>query len=141
MASGPLPNNGAVIVPGYLDGYQPPISRSPLTDGSDLMSHSLFWPMFLTVVGGSRSAPAAFDVDPADMEQILDVLFGPHRWPVFSLPLTGRCHLRVIMRNFEDDSGVDYLHGVDYVRGVDYLRDRQMNTLSDSRGCGPRAGT
>ncbi|MEU6078109.1 hypothetical protein [Micromonospora sp. NPDC047074] len=98
-----------MIIPGYLDGCEPPFPRSPLVDGSDVMSHALFWPAFLAVVGGSAAAPDAFDVDPADLEQIVDVFLDPRRWPVFSLPLSGRCRLHVVMRNFEDDSGVDYV--------------------------------
>ncbi|NLU81048.1 hypothetical protein HCA58_22420 [Micromonospora sp. HNM0581] len=98
-----------VIIPGYLDGYEPPFLRSPLVDGSGLMSHALFWPAFLSTVGGSASAPDAFNVDPADLEQIVDAFLGPCRWPVFSLPLLGHRRLHVIMRNFEDDGGVDYV--------------------------------
>ncbi|MFG1761454.1 hypothetical protein [Micromonospora echinofusca] len=98
-----------MIIPEYLDGYEPPFLRSPLVDGSDMMSHALFWPAFLSTVGGSASAPDAFDVDPADLEQILDTFLDPRNWPVFSLPLAGRGRLHVIMRNFEDDGGVDYV--------------------------------
>ncbi|GIJ76626.1 hypothetical protein SAMN05443287_108141 [Micromonospora phaseoli] len=98
-----------MIILGYLDGYEPPILRSPLVDGSDVMSHALFWPAFLATVGGAASAPDAFDIDPADLEQIVDVFLDPHRWPVFSLPLSGPCRLHVIMRNFEDEGGVDYV--------------------------------
>ncbi|MFI6263152.1 hypothetical protein [Micromonospora sp. NPDC051006] len=98
-----------MIIPGYLDGYEPPFLRSPLVDGSDMMSHTLFWPAFLFTVGGSASAPDAFNVDPADLEQIVDTFLDPSSWPVFSLPLPGHCRLHVIMRNFEDDGGVDYV--------------------------------
>ncbi|MBO4209576.1 hypothetical protein [Micromonospora echinofusca] len=98
-----------VIIPGYLDGYDPPIVRSPLVDGSEMMSSHLFWPAFLYTVGGSASAPAAFHVDTADLSEFIDVLLDPHDWPVFSMSLAGRSRLHIIMRNVEDDSGVDYL--------------------------------
>ncbi|MGV9372072.1 hypothetical protein [Micromonospora tulbaghiae] len=98
-----------MIIPGYLDGYEPPIQRSPLVDGSDLMSHAMFWPAFLATVGGAASAPDAFGVDPAGLEPIVDAFLDPDRWPVFSLPLSGHCRLHVVMRNHEDDGGVDYV--------------------------------
>jgi hypothetical protein len=97
------------MIPGYLDGYEPPFLRSPLADGSGVMSHALFWPAFLSIVGGAASAAGAFDVDPADLEQIVDTFLDPRCWPVFSLPLSGRCRLNIVMRNFEDDGGVDYV--------------------------------
>ncbi|WP_145780043.1 hypothetical protein [Micromonospora taraxaci] len=53
--------------------------------------------------------PDAFGVDPADLEHIVDTFLDPQSWPVFSLPLPGRCHLHVIMRNVDDDGGVDYV--------------------------------
>lgn len=102
-------DDDGVIIPGYLDGYEPPFLRSPLVDGSDMMAHALFWPAFLSNVGGSASVPDAFNVDPADLEQIVDTFLDPHSWPVFSLPLPGHRRLHVIMRNFEDDGGVDYV--------------------------------
>ncbi len=73
------------------------------------MSHALFWPAFLATVGGAASAPDAFGVDPADLEQIVDVLLDPYEWPVFSLPLAGPCRLHVVMRNADGDGGVDYV--------------------------------
>ncbi|MGW0214491.1 hypothetical protein ACWDXH_08855 [Micromonospora chokoriensis] len=98
-----------MIIPGYLDGYEPPFPRSSLVDGADIMSQELFWPAFLLTVGGSESVPDAFGVDPADLEHIVDTFLDPHSWPVFSLPLPGRCRLHVIMRNVDDDGGVDYM--------------------------------
>lgn len=98
-----------MIIPGYLDGYEPPFLRSPLVDGADIMSQELFWPAFLSTVGGSTSVPDAFGVDPADLEHIVDTFLDPHRWPVFSLSLLGRCRLTVIMRNLDGDGGVDYV--------------------------------
>jgi hypothetical protein len=98
-----------VIIPGYLDGYEPPMPCSPLADGAEMMSSDLFWPAFLYTVGGSASAPDAFSTNPADLSEVIDALLDSRDWPVFSLPLAGHCRLHVVMRNFEDDSGVDYV--------------------------------
>lgn len=105
----PRCHDGKVIIPGYLDGYEPPILRSPLVDGSDLMSYAMFWPTFLATVGGAASAPDAFGVDPADLEPIVDAFLDPDRWPVFSLPLAEGCRLHVVLRNYEGEGGVDYV--------------------------------
>ena len=102
-------DDGGVIIPGYLDGYEPPFARSPLVDGSAVMSSALFWPAFLLTVGGSKSAPDAFDSDLADLDELLDRFEDPDRWPVFSIPLAGHTRLHVIMRNVEDDCGIDYV--------------------------------
>ncbi|MFI7079725.1 hypothetical protein ACIBO1_20710 [Micromonospora sp. NPDC049903] len=102
-------NDGDVIISGYLDGYEPPFLRSPLIDGSQVMADVLFWPAFLYTVGGSASAPNAFGVDLADLDEFIDTLVDPHRWPVFSLALAGRGRLHVIMRNFPGEGGVDYV--------------------------------
>ncbi|MFI7075415.1 hypothetical protein [Micromonospora sediminicola] len=98
-----------MVISGYLDGYQPPFQRSPLIDGSGVMAHALFWPAFLYTVGGSSSAPSAFDVDPADLSELIDTLLDSDSWPVFSLKLAGRSRLHVIMRNFPEEGGVDYV--------------------------------
>ncbi|MGA3487702.1 hypothetical protein ACK8GG_06780 [Micromonosporaceae bacterium DT55] len=43
------------------------------------------------------------------MDEFVDSLVDPSRWPVFTLPLAGDSLLHIVLRNFEDDSGVDYL--------------------------------
>ncbi|GAA4577740.1 hypothetical protein [Planotetraspora kaengkrachanensis] len=98
-----------MIIPGYLDGYEPPLRPSPLVGGAEVMSSPLFWPAFLYTVGGSSTAPAAFDADPGDLDAFVERLLHPDRWPVFSLPLARRNHLHIVMRNFADDAGVDYV--------------------------------
>lgn len=98
-----------MIIPGYLDGYEPPFLESPLVDGSERMSSPLFWPAFLYTVGGSASAPDAFRSDPADLSELIDSLLDPRHWPVFSLLLAGRDRLHVVMRNLEDEGGIDYV--------------------------------
>ncbi|AEV86992.1 hypothetical protein ACWT_5973 [Actinoplanes sp. SE50] len=97
------------MIPGYLDGYEPPIVDSPLVDGSALMAHDLFWPAFLSTVGGSATAPYAFGADPADLDEMVDAFLDEHEWPVFSLLLAGTGQLHVVMRNLPDDGGVDYV--------------------------------
>jgi hypothetical protein len=76
-----------VIIPGYLNGYEPPFLRSPLVDGPEMMSSSPFWAAFLYAVGGPELAPSAFGSDPADLSQFIDRFLDPRRWPVFSQPL------------------------------------------------------
>ncbi|WP_432981895.1 hypothetical protein [Dactylosporangium sp. CA-233914] len=98
-----------MILPGYLDGWQPSFDRSPLIDGAPLIHQPLFWPAFLYTVGGAASAPDAFDADPADLDVLIDELCNPARWPVFTLPLGNHTLLRIVMRNHPDDAGVDYL--------------------------------
>jgi hypothetical protein len=102
-------DDGAVVIPGYLDGYQPPFVESPLIDGSAMMANDLFWPAFLYTVGGSGSAPHAFGVDPADLNEVIETFLDEHEWPVFSLRLAGASRVHIIMRNFPDDGGVDYV--------------------------------
>ncbi|WP_051798230.1 hypothetical protein [Catenuloplanes japonicus] len=99
----------AVIIAGYLDGYEPPFVESPLLDGSAIMANDLFWPAFLHTVGGSASAPHAFGIDPADLNDVIDTFLNENEWPVFSLRLAGAGRVHIIMRNFPDDGGVDYV--------------------------------
>jgi hypothetical protein len=108
-------DDGAVIIPGYLNGYEPPFVESPLIDGSAIMANDLFWPAFLHTVGGSASAPHAFGVDPADLNEVIETLLRETKWPVFSLHLARASRVHIIMRNFPDDGGVDYVldHGTE----------------------------
>ncbi len=98
-----------MIIPGYLDGYEPPFVQSPLVDGSDMMEVELFWPTFLHTVGGSASAPHAFNADPADLNDVIDAFLDKHAWPVFSLRLSAVGRVHVVMRNFPDEGGIDYV--------------------------------
>lgn len=66
------------MIPGYLDAFEPPV------DGSPLLAHPLFWPAFLHTVGGSASAPRAFGVEPAFLDEPIAALTDQERWPVFS---------------------------------------------------------
>jgi hypothetical protein len=74
-----------------------------------MMTADLFWPAFLYTVGGSASAPRAFDVDPADVNDLIDAFLDEHTWPVFSLRLAAVSRVHVVMRNLPDDGGVDYV--------------------------------
>jgi hypothetical protein len=68
-----------------------------------------FWPAFLHTVGGSKSAVHAFDNDLADVSALLDELLNPQAWPVLSVRLQRGHLLHIVMRNFPDDAGVDYV--------------------------------
>lgn len=98
-----------VVVPGYLDGFEPPFVKSPLVDGSQMLANELFWPAFLHTIGGSATAPYAFDIDPVDLCEVIDALLTDDAWPVFTVPLAGIARLHIVMRNFTDDGGVDYV--------------------------------
>lgn len=98
-----------MIIPGYLDGYEPPFAESPLVDGAGVLAGDLFWPTFLHTVGGSASAPHAFGIDPADLNEVVETFLDEQNWPVFTLRLTGTGRVHVIMRNFPDEGGVDYV--------------------------------
>jgi hypothetical protein len=99
-------DDGPVIIPGYLDDALE--SPPPLVDATDELVDELFWPTFLWTVGGAATAPHAFPVDLADLEERAAEWQRLDRWPVFSLPVTdGRLH--VVLRNFEDDEGIDYV--------------------------------
>ena len=91
-----------MIIPGYP-------SRFPLVDGNALMTDELFWPAYLSAVGGSATAPHAFAADPADLDGFLRVLQSRDVWPVLTLPMAGDSRLHVVMRNLPDDPGTDYV--------------------------------
>jgi hypothetical protein len=68
-----------------------------------------FWPAFLNWVGGSASAIHAFDDGPADVSAMFDELDNSEAWPVLALGLRQGHLLHIVMRNFPDDAGVDYV--------------------------------
>ncbi|MEV0900057.1 hypothetical protein [Actinoplanes sp. NPDC049802] len=69
----------------------------------------LFWPAFLLSFGGSLTAATAFDVDPADVEEYAEQLHHPGSWPFLTVQLARGHRLHLLFRNFEGDSGWDYL--------------------------------
>jgi hypothetical protein len=97
------------VIPGYLDGFFPPVSPSTLVDGAPFLADDQFWPVFLAFVGAAETAPDAFGVDPADLEQFFAELRSATAWPVFSLPVAGGHRIDIVLRNFDDDAGVDYV--------------------------------
>ncbi|MFI9813213.1 hypothetical protein [Saccharothrix variisporea] len=101
-------DDGAVIIPGYLDAFEPPLPRSTLVDATDQLHTALFWPAFLSGVGGARTAPSGFGADPTEVAALDAEWLRPDRWPVISLPVAGG-RLHVVQRNLEDESGVDYV--------------------------------
>ncbi|MFG2047594.1 hypothetical protein ACGFIW_09210 [Micromonospora sp. NPDC048935] len=94
---------------GYLDGFQPPVAASVLVDATPWLDDPLFWPAFLLAPGGSSTAAAAFDADPADVEDYVSALHQHDTWPVISLDLAQGHRMHVLFRNFDGDSGWDYL--------------------------------
>jgi hypothetical protein len=99
----------AVILPGYLEGFVPAADPSALVDATASLVQPLVWSALLYAVGGAREAVDALDVDPADVEELLTQLTNPDRWPAFTLELAGGRSVHLVSRNFEDDSGWDYL--------------------------------
>lgn len=97
------------MIPGYLDGFFPPVPSSALIDGAAFLHDDLFWPAFLALVGSAESAPEAFGIDPADLEEFVDALRSSTAWPVFSLPVAAGHRVDIVLRNFDDDAGVDYV--------------------------------
>lgn len=96
-----------VHIPGYLEGFQPPLASSPLVDATAWVADDLFWPAFLFQVGMAGSAPEAFDVDLADLDEYCQRFERPDRWPAFTVPiLDGTMYL--IVRNLPDDAGIDW---------------------------------
>ena len=97
------------MINGYLDTFTPPLGSSPLVDGHHLMADALFWPAYLCVAGLYEAAPPAFDVDPADLEPLLDTLTDSDRWPVLTVPTRLGTRVCIVQRNFPEDAGLDYL--------------------------------
>ena len=93
----------------FLDGYEPPVSPDVLVDDSARMDDPVFWAAFLYAVGGSESAVTAFDVDPADVDVLLTELHAPETWSYYCLPMGGGTSLQMVFRNYEFDSGWDYV--------------------------------
>jgi hypothetical protein len=97
-----------VFLRSYLSSFHPAVDESVLSLlGPEL--DDLFWPAFLLTVGGSRTAATAFDVDPADVEEYAEELHHPDSWPFLTVQLAGEHRLHLLFRNFEGDSGWDYL--------------------------------
>ena len=93
----------------YLSDFRPPVNESVLSELGPLPDDDLFWPAFLLTVGGSRAAATAFDVDPADVEEYTEELHHPDRWPLLTMQLARGHRLHLLFRNFDGDSGWDYL--------------------------------
>src|SRR4249919_4305212 len=73
------------------------------------MDDPVFWAAFLYSVGGSETAVTAFDVDPADVDVLLTELHAPETWSYYCLPMGGGTSLLMVFRNYEFDSGWDYV--------------------------------
>jgi hypothetical protein len=88
----------------HIEGYV----GTPVFDARGWLADELFWPAFLLHVGSAVTAPAAFDVDPADLEAHLDRFEDPGRWPVFTVPI-GAGTMFLIVCNMPDDPGIDWV--------------------------------
>jgi hypothetical protein len=95
-------------MPGYLDGFHPPLTTSPLVDADGWVEDDLFWPAFLLRVGMATAAPSAFNADLADLDAYLDRFDDPDRWPVFAASVGGGT-LYLVVRNFPGDMGIDWV--------------------------------
>jgi hypothetical protein len=93
----------------YLSSFQPPPDEAVLSEIRPQPDDDLFWSAFLLTVGGSRTAATAFDVDPADVEEYAEQLHRPESWPFLTVQLARGHRLHLLFRNFEGDSGWDYL--------------------------------
>jgi hypothetical protein len=119
-------------IPGYLEGFRPPLSVSPLVDATSWVNDAEFWPAFLHCVGLASSAPEAFDADAADIDAYLDRFGRPESWPVFSVPVaTGT--MQLVLRNFPDDTGIDWFTDDD-------LRAALRRLPDDAGGTDPGPG-
>lgn len=98
-----------MIIPGYLDGCEPPVDPSTLLDATSWLDDPACWPALLYAVGGARHAVEAFDVDHADLDAMLDKLGRPDQWPVFTLTVGDGNRIHLVWRNFVDDAGWDYV--------------------------------
>lgn len=107
-------------IPGYLDGFRPPLAASPLVDATRWVDDELFWPAFLCCLGLASSAPDAFDVDRADLDVYLDEFDQPDAWPVFAIPIGGGT-MHLIARNFPDDAGIDWVIDADVHAALEQL--------------------
>ncbi|RQX11285.1 hypothetical protein DDE19_31080 [Micromonospora ureilytica] len=105
----PVCEDGRMPLRGYLDGFQPSVDASVLVDATSWLDDPLFWPAFLLAPGGSFAAAVAFDADPADVEAYAEEMHQHDSWPVISLDLARGHRLHILFRNFDGDSGWDYL--------------------------------
>ncbi|GAA3990099.1 hypothetical protein GCM10022247_05910 [Allokutzneria multivorans] len=100
-----------VRILGYVDGFQPTVAEDTLVHRMDLLGGPLFWPLFLSTVGGASCAIEAFDVDPADLSALGEELFDESQWPVFTLAVRDGHRVHVVLCNFPGEECTDYLVG------------------------------
>lgn len=94
----------------YLDNFLFPTDFPVLTDDPERLDDPAFWPAFAFLVRESETAPHAFDVDPADVEQYAaDLMLDEKRWPSITLELAAGHRMLIVFRNLEEDTGIDYL--------------------------------
>ena len=104
----PVGHTVVVIHRVYFDGFRPPVDPSVQVDATEWLDHPAGWPALLYLLG-SPTAAKAFDIDPADVDVMLQQMERPDLWPVFSAQLSSGYQMNLLLRNFPDDSGLDYL--------------------------------
>lgn len=90
-------------------GFRPPADPGVLAEPALWLDERYFWPAFLVSFGGAKSAATAFDADPADVEEHLEELHRRDCWPFLTVRLAHGHRLQLLFRNYEGDSGWDYL--------------------------------
>jgi hypothetical protein len=111
-----------VHIPGYLEGFHPPLKTSPLVDATRWVGDELFWLAFLLQVGMARSAPEAFSADLADLDAYIEDFERPDGWPVFAVPIGGGT-MHLVVCNLPDDSGIHWLLDAEVHTAVRRLAD------------------
>lgn len=92
----------------YFDGFRPPVDPSVQVDATGWLDRPACWPALLYLVG-SPTAPEAFDIDLADVDVMLQQMERPDLWPAFSAQLSHGYQMNLLLRNYPDDWGLDYL--------------------------------
>lgn len=83
----------------------------PLSDGSGLLSIEGFWAAYYLAHGieDEDLVLSALDVSEEAVRSAYSELSNPNEWPVFTIRLPGSSEISVIVRNYEEDNGFDYM--------------------------------
>ena len=93
----------------YLSQFVPPADASVLMNANDWLVDEEFWPAFLRTVGGSITAAKSFAAGPSDVQEYCKKLHEYGSWPFLSVELPHGNQLHILFRNYEGESGWDYL--------------------------------
>ncbi len=93
-----------VLIPGY--------GATALVDGTSLLSRRPLWPVHLNpTTRDDDRLHAGFGIDAGEAERFFEELSDPEGWPTFRIPLPAGHTIWVVYRNFDEDSGIDFLLG------------------------------